>query len=167
MATAVSWAVVQAVSSAVVDQQPAPLSRGAVSSELRSPAIGGTEAEASPSPSPPPAATPTSTPAGTQSGAPPPVAPTQAPRQSSAPPPSSSSTRTFTLVGGTAQLTCTNNQISLDYATPNPGYWVETGTSDGGSTIDIKFRSDSHESELQASCSGGQVQGSVQESSDG
>ena len=74
-------------------------------------------------------------------------------------------TRTFSLVGGTAQLSCTTNQIHLDWATPNSGFWVETGSSDGGSTVDIKFRSDSHESELQASCSGNQVQGSVQEKS--
>lgn len=69
------------------------------------------------------------------------------------------------MVGGTASLTCTGAQIALNWATPNSGFQVETGTSDGGTTVEVRFRSDSHESRLQASCSGGQVQGSVEEQS--
>jgi len=167
-ATAISWAVVQAVSTAVVDQPPAPLSHGAVSSELRSP--GSPElVDESPSPSEKastaePTAAPTAAATAPPSQpAPPPVHPAPSPT-----PPASSgptTTRTFTMVGGTAQLSCTNNQISLNWATPNQGYWVETGSSDSGQTIDVKFRSDSHESELQASCSANAVQGTVNEQS--
>jgi hypothetical protein len=168
IATAISWAVVQAVSTAVVDQQPAPLSHSAVSSDLHSPPPASDLESPSPAPGPAqsPAPAPTNPPTGQPvSGGTIQAQPTPRPAASTPPPAPTSTTRTFTLVGGTAQLTCTSNQITLNYATPNAGYWVETGTSDGGSMYDIKFRSDSHESELQSWCSGGQVQGTVQEQS--
>jgi len=40
---------------------------------------------------------------------------------------------------------------------------VETRTSDSGATIDAKFRSDTHRSELQAWCNGNQVQKTINE----
>lgn len=170
LATAVSWAVVQAVSTAVVDQPPAPLSHGAVSSELRSPGspqLGPGTASPSPAASPQPATG--SVPAAPTAPIAPPNQSASTPTRSAAStaPPGSSptTTRTFTLVGGTAQLSCTNDQVALNWATPNQGFWVETGSSDSGQTIDVKFRSDTHESELQASCASNQVQGTVSEKS--
>lgn len=81
------------------------------------------------------------------------------------PPVVASNTRTFTLIGGTANLTCAGTQISLNWATPNSGFEMDTGSSDGGAQIEVRFRNDTHESQLQAWCSGGVVQGSVQEQS--
>ena len=76
------------------------------------------------------------------------------------PPPAA---RTFGLVGGTAEVSCRGNVASLDWATPNSGFAVETGSSDSGTQVEVRFRSDTHESRLEAWCSGGQVQGSVRE----
>jgi len=76
------------------------------------------------------------------------------------PPPAA---RTFGLVGGTAEVSCRGNVASLDWATPNSGFAVETGSSDSGTQVEVRFRSDTHESRLEAWCSGGQVQGSIRE----
>ena len=167
-ATGVSWTAVQSVSGVVVENQPAPLSSGTVSEQLKHPAAAPRPTEV-PSPPPaspveatePPAANPplsqspsSASPPGPAPAAPPP--PTPAPAATS---------RTFTLVGGSAQLSCTNGQIALNWATPNSGYWVETGTEDGGATIEVRFRSDAHESRLDASCSGSTVVGTIEEQS--
>src|SRR5205823_3976478 len=94
-ATGVSWTAVQSVSGVVVENQPAPLSSGTVSEQLKHPA---------------------------------------APRPTEVP-------------------------------SPPPAYWVETGTEDGGATIEVRFRSDAHESRLDASCSGSTVVGTIEEQS--
>src|SRR5947199_130622 len=90
---------------------------------------------------------------------PPPAAPATS-NPVATPPPAA---RTFGLVGGTAEVSCRGNVASLDWATPNSGFAVETGSSDSGTQVEVRFRSDAHESRLEAWCSGGQVQGSVRE----
>jgi outer membrane biosynthesis protein TonB len=90
----------------------------------------------------------------------------QAPVPAPAPAPTSSS-RTFQLVGGTATFTCTGNAISLDSAVPAAGFSVETESEDGSQQIRVRFESDSHRSEIQAACSGGQVMATeIREESD-
>lgn len=80
--------------------------------------------------------------------------PTPAPTATSA-----ASTETFSLTGGTVTLSCpSSGAITLDSASPNAGFSFEQGTEDGGGTIEVRFESSSHESRLQADCSGGQVQ---------
>jgi hypothetical protein len=74
-------------------------------------------------------------------------------------------TQTFALVGGTASITCSGSQITLNWATPKSGYQVETGSSNGGAQVEVRFRSDTHESRLEAWCAGGQVQSRVREES--
>ena len=113
-----------------------------------------------------PAATPTapSSPPGESlpSGATPPVTGTGS---ASTPPAQPNDTRTFSLVGGTASVTCSGSQITVNWATPNGGYEVEIDSSSGGGTIEVRFRSDTHESRLEAWCSGGHVQSSIREES--
>jgi len=64
-----------------------------------------------------------------------------------------------------ASVSCQNNQITLDWATPNVGFWVELDRHDSDSVLEVRFRSDSHESRLETWCSGGRVQFSVEEKS--
>jgi hypothetical protein len=159
------YEAVGAVALEVTDQSLEPLSHGGVGLALAEPSAG------SPSPTPTAVATPK-----TEVPATPPAAHTPAAGGGNAggaggsattppPPTAASNTRTFSLVGGTANLTCTGDQISLNWATPNSGFEVDTGSSDGGAQIEVRFRSDTHESQLQAWCSAGVVQGSVQEQS--
>ncbi len=78
-----------------------------------------------------------------------------------APPPAPAvSTRTFALVGGTVTFRCTGNVISLVSATPNSGFRVEAKTEaeHGRQQIEVEFESATHESEIKASCVGGEVQ---------
>lgn len=83
-----------------------------------------------------------------------------------APPPTTSS-RTFSLVGGTVTFMCTGNSISLSSAVPAAGFSVETDSEDGGQQIEVKFESDAHKSEIRAACVGGQVQATeIREESD-
>ncbi len=67
------------------------------------------------------------------------------------------STQTFSLIGGTVSVTCTGNVISLNFATPNSGFTVESERKDNGQQIEVKFRSDSHESKIEVGCRNGQV----------
>ncbi len=159
-ATGMSWAAVQAVSGFVVGREPELLSPAAIASGLQNP-IGQHRDDriaASPTPvtpsSPAPATPPTQTPVVRPAA---PVVPTA--------PATKGNARTFTLVGGSADVSCSNGQAVLDWATPNQGYWVETGTSDGQTTIEVEFRSDAHESRLRAWCSGGHVMGTISEQS--
>ncbi len=69
------------------------------------------------------------------------------------------------LKGGSAELSCSGSQIALDWATPSQGYWVETGTSDGGRTFEVRFRGDANELRLPAWCSGGHVMSTTSEQS--
>lgn len=88
--------------------------------------------------------------------------PTGQPTPSTAP---SGTPQTFTLTGGSATVSCAGGQPVLDSTAANPGYTVESGTQNGGSTLEVEFRSDSHDSRLFASCSSGHVVGQVEESS--
>jgi outer membrane biosynthesis protein TonB len=81
--------------------------------------------------------------------APPTAAPTPAPTTSS---------MTFTLTGGTVTFMCTNNQISIASAVPAAGFTVESETEDGGQQAKVRFESDTHRSEIEATCVGGHVQ---------
>ena len=72
-------------------------------------------------------------------------------------PPSSaptSSSRTFTLIGGTVAVTCTGNSITLNSATPNAGFTIDSEQNDGG-RVEVRFRNDSHESRLEVTCQNG------------
>ena len=155
VATATVYEAVTVVGGQVIAQRsagPPPgdqdqASRRSSSSPSSSTASSPTPATA-PSPSPkPPATSPLPTAPATSSPA-------------ATPPPA---VRTFGLVGGTAEVSCRGNVASLDWATPNSGFTVETGSSDSGTQVDVRFRSDTHESRLEAWCSGGQVQDSVRE----
>jgi cytoskeletal protein RodZ len=158
LATVIVYEAVGVVAGQVTDQRPEPISQSAVSQSLSHPAV--TIPSSSPAQTAAPTASPTT-----------PATPTAAPATGGAgtqPPPTAAAaptTRTFALVGGTASLSCGSGAISLDWATPNPGFQVETGTSDGGAQVEVRFRSDSHESRLDAWCAGGQVQGAVEEES--
>jgi hypothetical protein len=160
LATLIVYEAVGVVAGQVTDQRPEPISQSAVSQSLGHPIQTSAVPSSSPaqtaaSPASPAApATPTAAPATGGTGTQPP--PTAAPAPS---------TRTFALVGGTASFSCGGGAISLNWATPNPGFQVETGTSDGGAQVEVRFRSDSHESRLDAWCAGGQVEGNVEEES--
>jgi len=155
VSTGVAYAAVQMVSGSVVESQREPLtstSAGAApSSAVTTPEVS-PSAPSTPRISPSPAAPP-----------PPTGTPTRPP--SSSPPQPASNTRTFTLIGGTTQLTCNGNAVSLDWATPASGFWVETSTENGGGTVEVRFRSDTHESRLDAWCAGGVIQFSEREES--
>jgi len=86
------------------------------------------------------------------------------PAATTAPAPATGVTsRTFTMVGGSATVSCGSGTASLVSATPNPGFEMESGLSSGGTGLEVRFRSDTHESRLEASCSGLAVQGQVEE----
>lgn len=77
--------------------------------------------------------------------------------------PPAPSSQTFRLAGGTVGASCQGAQLTLDSVVANPGYQSETDWHDGGSTARVRFTSASHQSQLEAWCSAGQVQGQVQE----
>lgn len=57
-------------------------------------------------------------------------------------------TRTYQLVGGTVGVRFENTGARLLWATPKPGFRVDSsGSSD---QVDVRFRSDAHESRLKA-----------------
>ncbi len=68
------------------------------------------------------------------------VEPTEAPENDndedeqhvSAAAPPITSTQTFSLIGGTVTVTCTGNVISLDSATPNAGFTIDTERNEDG-----------------------------------
>ncbi len=149
VSTGVAYGAVQMVSGSVVESQHEPLTSTSTAAGPASPVTS----------TPPVSASPHTTTSPPQS---PVIVPTTAPPpRSPAPPPTQQppfNTRTFALIGGTTQLTCSSDSIALNWATPNSGFWVETSTENGGATIEVRFRSDSHESRLDAWCSGGTVQ---------
>lgn len=158
LATGTVYAAVSAVAGQVTGQGPAPISQTGIEQALHQ----AQQHETSPTPATAPTPSPPSTPSQTTPS--PTVGggvshPTNPP---SSPP---AANRTFALVGGTTNLSCAGGQITLNWATPNPGFEVETGSSDGGSVIEVRFKSDSHESQLQAWCSGTQIQSHVDEQS--
>ena len=160
-ATVVVYAAVGAVTGQVAPPSTEPISQTGVERALAAP----NPAATSPSPTATPAATPT---ASAPPSTPTPVAGGGRPTPPPPPPPPSTpaSNRTFALVGGTASFSCSGSQIGLNWATPNSGFQVDDiGTSNGGAQIEVRFRSSSHESRVQAWCAGGQVQGAVEEES--
>ena len=161
LATGAVYAAVSAVAGEVTDQGPAPISQAGIEHALdqsprSEPSATAAATPQTPSPAPSPVVESTPTPVGGGGG----THPTNPP-PTAAPP----ANRTFALVGGTANVACGGGQVALNWATPNPGFQVDTGSSNGGSVIEVRFRSDTHESELQAWCSNGQIQGNVQEQS--
>ncbi len=75
-----------------------------------------------------------------------------------APPTGATTTsRTFSLIGGTVSVTCTGNVISLNSATPKSGFTVETERKDDRQKIEVRFRSETHESRIEVRCQNGQV----------
>lgn len=94
-----------------------------------------------------------------------PAAPPPAASPTPAPPAPAQTSRTFVLMGGSATVACRGAAATLVSATPNPGYQAESESQDGGQTVEVRFRSSAHESRLQASCSGGSVQGQTEERS--
>jgi cytoskeletal protein RodZ len=56
--------------------------------------------------------------------------------------------RTYQLSGGSVGVRFENGEAHLLWATPNPGFSVESSGS--ASTVDVRFRNDSHESRLKA-----------------
>lgn len=153
LATGIVYEAVNAVADQVSERGERPISHVGVGDELGTP-------------SPSAAISPTPTPVGTSpSPTSQPTAPTGGASPPPATPPPTGTTRTFALVGGTASVSCTGSSINLNWATPNSGFQVETGTSGGGSVIEVRFRSDTHESRLETWCGGGQVQSSVREES--
>lgn len=82
-------------------------------------------------------------------------------------PAATTSSRTFTLVGGTVTFSCAGNVISLVSAVPNTGFTVKAETEHGGQQSKAEFESSAHESKIEASCVGGQVQANeIQEKSE-
>ena len=70
--------------------------------------------------------------------------------------------RTFSLRGGTVEARCAGARITLGYATPRAGFEVEVNDDDPGE-LSVRFRSDAHESRLDATCVNGSPSGRVRE----
>jgi cytoskeletal protein RodZ len=66
------------------------------------------------------------------------------------------STQTFSLVGGTVTVTCNGNAITLNSATPNAGFTIDKEENEDGQ-VEVRFQNDSHESRLQVACQNGTV----------
>ena len=63
-------------------------------------------------------------------------------------------TRSYTLVGGSATLRFSASGVTVVSATPNPGFAVETEPTHGAG-VRVRFRSDSHESQVEGWWEGG------------
>jgi cytoskeletal protein RodZ len=152
VAVLVGWSAVQAVIGQVVPDQPGLVSFPSVGqlggSPVPSPS-GGTLTPASPTPTP-------------AQASPPPVTPTPAPTP--ARPPANPS-RTIAAQGGTVDVSCKGSQITLDWATPNAGFQVETEWHDSNTVLEVRFTSSSHESRIETWCSANQIQATVEEQS--
>ena len=139
-ATSIAWSAVGLVGDQVTDGREAPLSADAVQA-----ALGAV--------TPTPAASPTPTPNPT---------PSARPSRSSRPSPVQTGSRTYTLTGGTVAVSCTGATIRLVYATPRGGF--ESTVEDAGpAEVEVRFRSEAHESKLEASCAGGRPIGDPEE----
>ena len=164
LATAVVYEAVHMVAGQVTELHADALPQAGVGQAIKptaAPSVGLPETA--------PAGTPIS-PSSSPGGSPPldatpPVTGTGSASTTPSPPAQPNDTRTFSLVGGTASVTCTGSQITVNWATPNSGFEVEIDSSSGGGTIEVRFRSDTHESRLEAWCSGGHVQSSIREES--
>ena len=83
---------------------------------------------------------------------------------SSSAPPTAAQDVTYQLVGGSVGIRFENGAAHLLWATPNTGFNVETSSDDG--TVDVRFRSEDHESRLRAYWDNG-PQREIEESSSG
>ena len=164
LATAVVYEAVHMVAGQVTELHADGLSQAGVGHAVRPTATpSSAPPETAPAGTPP---VPSSSPGGSPpQDATPPVTGTGSASTTPSPPAQPNDTRTFSLVGGTASVTCSGSQIAVNWATPNGGYEVEIDSSSGGGTIEVRFRSDTHESRLEAWCSGGHVQSSIREES--
>jgi cytoskeletal protein RodZ len=152
VAVLVGWSAVQAVIGQVVPEQPGLVSFPSVTQLGGSPVPSPSGGKLTP-------ASPTPTPA---QASPPPVTPTRAPTP--ARPPANPS-RTIAAQGGTVDVSCQGSQITLDWATPNAGFQVETEWHDSNTVLEVRFTSSSHESRIETWCSANQIQATVEEQS--
>jgi hypothetical protein len=167
-ATTVAWNAVRLVSSEVTDRTGRSLTSADIARELAASATGATASSgprATSSPSRRPAGQPS---ASGRSSAPRPAQPGTRPGDTA--PGSSTRTsaparapvsRTWSLQGGTAAVSCSGSTATLQYASPRSGYDSEVSRS--GRVIDIRFESADHESRLKVECVGGAPQGEVRE----
>lgn len=158
----VGWSAVQAVVGQVVQEQPGPLSAQAVHQLGASPTTSANPGQQPETPSPLSATPPTPSQPVSRTPAPGGLGGTTA---TPAPPAPTQSSRTFTLQGGTVDVSCQNNQISLGWATPNSGFQVQIDWHDNNTVLEVRFNSSSHESRLETWCVSGQVQSTVEEQS--
>jgi hypothetical protein len=158
VAVLVGWSAVRAVIGQVVPEQPGPVSFQGVTHVDGSPA-------ASPSNAPPTSGSPTPTPPAGQTTPRPPTSTPPAPTSRPTAPPASNPTRTINAQGGTVDVSCQNGQITLDWATPNAGFQAETEWHDSNTVLEVRFTSSAHESRVEAWCSSGQIQATVEEQS--
>lgn len=158
LATAIVYEAVHIVAGQVTELRIAAVPQAGAGERIESPASPVSTPSVATSPTAtttgPPGTSPTSSPGGAQ------PSPTNPPTVGLG-----GDSRTFALVGGTASVTCSGNQITLNWATPNSGYQVEASSSNGGAQVEVRFRSDTHESRLEAWCAGGTVQSSIREES--
>jgi hypothetical protein len=158
IAVFVGWSAVQAVVGQVVREQPGPLTAQSVHKLDNSP-------PSSPEPASAPSIPPLTTPHAPSQPAPTQTPPPNGSGATPAPPAPPTSSRTFNLQGGTVDVTCQNNQISLYWATPNSGFQVETEWHNSNTVLEVRFTSSTHESRIETWCSGGQVQSAIEEQS--
>lgn len=172
IALVISWQGVSIVSRQVTTDRPATLSASELEESISaaSPTTTTTEGSTSTESEADPSGTTTSTTASTATtptsaaagGAPSPTAPvpTNAPRTtgptpsptSTAPPSTATttppaSTRTYNLVGGSAALRFSPSGVTVEYATPKPGFQVEI-EPEHGNGVKVEFRSSSHRSRV-------------------
>ncbi|HEV2475373.1 MAG TPA: hypothetical protein VGX22_02450 [Candidatus Dormibacteraeota bacterium] len=79
-----------------------------------------------------------------------------APPTAAPPAPPATSTRTFSLTGGTVTVTCSGNAIMLNSAMPNAGFTTDKEEIENGQ-VEVRFQNDAHESRLEVMCANGTV----------
>ena len=170
-AVLMATASVAMVGSQVTGSRPAPLSADQVRAELAEdePTTTTTEASATTTSAPgttdtPPSTAPGGTAPTTSTTRPGTAGPTttvpgttpttSAPSPTTTAPPAPATTRTYTLVGGTATLRFSAEGVTVVVASPNAGYSVNVEpTHDTG--VRVEFRSDTHRSRVEGWWDGG------------
>jgi hypothetical protein len=154
LTTVIGIAAVESLGNGILGSPEQPLTRGDVASQLAaSPGhSGGTGSEA-PSPSELPSAS--STP-----DEPPSPTPTLAPTLAPTPP---TSTRVFTIAGGTVVASCRGGLVTLQSWSPAQGYHVVRVERGPARSVEIRFGSgkgdEGHGSRLTVSCRDGRPEG--------
>jgi hypothetical protein len=160
---------VAVVSDSVTEARPAPLSAAAVSRALAeesgqapsttAPGTGTTEAPSGTTPAtgrpptttattrPPTGGTTTTTRPTATTGSTGTTATTAVPGPT---PTGAAEDRTYDLIGGSVGVRFENGTARLLWATPAPGFRAERHDGDGEGDVDVRFRSDTHESRLRA-----------------